>query len=110
MSDVKQRAKESTQWLRTSPDPIATRLRILLNERRLNPEMLVLADCFPDDGQLWFGLLVTPDSKCIQFDFEYWHKSVEQGVFSEWVDLTDRFRDTAYRDRFSAAIELIGKI
>ena len=87
--EMRLRVEESTQWLRAADDPVAARLRALLRERGFDPERLVLADCFPDDSAFWFGLLVTPDRRCIQFGFDHLHQALAEGTFSEWKDMTD---------------------
>lgn len=108
MATTEEDIVELTTLMRTSDDPFWTRLRELLREKGLDPQTTLLADCFPDDASFEFGLLVTPDRRCIQFGFDYLHKSVGEGVFSEWEDLTDRYRVTPYDQQFSVALDMIG--
>jgi len=105
--DFKERAKQSTTWMQTSHDPEAVRLRALLDDRGLRADEVLLIELFPDDVQFLFGLLITPDRRCIQFGMDYLHKPVDQAVFTEWEDLTGSFSETPYRDQFVAGLELL---
>ena len=96
-----------TNLLRTSPDPIWARHRELLVERGIDPSTSILAQSFPDDAAFEFGILVTHDRHVIQFGLDYLHKSVGEGRFTEWEDITDCYRDTPYSEYASAAIALL---
>ena len=102
-----QRIEEFTHLLRSSDDLLWSRLRFLLREKGLDPQTLLVAESFPDDGQFEFGLIVTQDRKAFQFGFDYLHKTVEEGIFSEWEDLTDHYRETPYDEQISAALKML---
>src|SRR5262245_59658613 len=77
-----------TELLRTSPEPMWARMRALLEERGVSASTSALATSFADDTSFEFGIVVTSDRRVYQFGFDYLHKAVDQGVFTEWVDLT----------------------
>jgi hypothetical protein len=87
-----------------------TRTRHLLEERGISPSTSILATSFPDDTSFEFGVIVTSDGRVYQFGFEYLGKSVEQGVFTEWVDLTERHASSPYSDDVAAALEILADI
>jgi hypothetical protein len=107
MNVVVQRIQEFSRLLQTSTDPLWCRLRFLLSEKGLNPQALLVADFFPDDCQFEFGLVVAQDHSVFQFGFDYLHKTVEEGAFSEWEELTDHFRETPYDEQISAALQML---
>jgi len=98
-----------TELLRTSPDPIWRRARELLQERGISSATSILATSFPDDTSFEFGVVVTDDRRVYQFGLDYIHKPVEQGVFTEWVDLTERHAGSPYSDDVAAALELLSE-
>jgi len=97
------------ELLRTSPDPIWRRARELLEERGISSATSILATSFPDDASFEFGVVVTDDRRVYQFGLDYLHKPVEQGVFTEWVDLTERHAGSPYSDDVAAALELLSE-
>jgi hypothetical protein len=106
-------ARLSTELLRTSGDPIWTRLRELLRQRDIDPITAVVADFFPDDVDLEFGVLLTPDGHVYEFDFTYGSRGdiktkTATGQISDWREMTDRWRDRPYRNQIEAAIPLLG--
>ena len=99
--------RELTTLLRSSGDPFWRRLRDLLIERGVSPPRAVLAECFPDDNSFEFGIVVKEDGSVFQFGFEYLKRPQAEGVFSEWEELTSRFRATPHRDSIEAALNLV---
>ena len=53
-----------------------------------------------------FGIVVTNDRRVYQFGFNYLDKPVEQGDFTEWLDLTERHASSPYREEVAAALDL----
>jgi hypothetical protein len=98
---------ELSRRLHTSSDPLWARLRTLLHERGLRPEDLLLVECFPDDTQFEFGIVVTPDRDVFEFGLDYLHKTVEHGVFSEWRNLSENYQATPHRAGIAIALEMI---
>ncbi len=96
-----------TALLRSGVDPFWVRLRELLSERGLALDKLMLASSFPDDTNLEFGIVVTNDRRVYQFAFDYLDKPVEQGKFTEWVDLTERHASSPYHEEVAAALDLL---
>ena len=85
------------------------RTRQLLEERGVSPSTSILATSFPDDTSFEFGVVVTSDGRVYQFGLDYLHKPVEEGVFTEWVDLTDRHSSSPYSDDVAAALGLLAE-
>ena len=106
MNSAQERAAELTALLRSSEDPLWRRLRSLLEAKGLQPTTVTVADLFRDDTSLEFGLIVTPDHRVFQFDFDYLHKTVPTGVFSEWRDITATWQGSPYQQQVSAALRV----
>jgi hypothetical protein len=110
MSDV---AEQSTRLMRNDPDRLWSRLRDLLRERGLDPNVVVLAQFFPDDTNLEFGIIVTPGHGVYTFDLRYGSGDLKQqaetAYFSDWRDLTTWWRDSPYRKDVAAAMDLLSR-
>jgi hypothetical protein len=100
---------QCTQLLRKSEDPMWVRMRALLQERGVSPSTSILATSFPDDTSFEFGIVVTSDRQVFQFGLDYLHKPIEQGVFTEWIDLTERYTGLPYSDDVAAAFGLLAE-
>jgi hypothetical protein len=98
-----------TALLRNSTDPMWTRLRQLLLEHGVAVETAILATSFPDDTSFEFGVVVTIDRRVYQFGLDYLHKPVEQGSLTEWVDLTERYTSSPYREEVAVALDLLAE-
>jgi hypothetical protein len=96
-----------TELLRTSADPMWARLRQLLLEHGIAVETAILATSFPDDTSFEFGVVVTSDRRVYQFGLDYLHKPVEQGDFTEWVELTERHASSPYSEEVATALDLL---
>jgi hypothetical protein len=106
-------AELSTNLLRNDPGPLWSRLRELLVERGLDPKVVALAQLFPDDTDMEFGIVVTPGREVFTFDLRYGDgdliRQAASSYISEWRILTDWWRDSPYREDVIAAIELLGR-
>ena len=71
--------------------------------------MAILATSFPDDTSFEFGVVVTKDRRVYQFGLDYLHKRVEQGTFTEWLDLTEGYASSPYREEVAAAFDLLAE-
>ena len=80
---------ELTHRLRSDPDAVWARMRSLLGERGVDPSKSLLLDFFTDDSNLYWGLVVTPDRRAIQFDYAYAGREPSDGTFASWTDVTD---------------------
>lgn len=100
-----------TALLREDPDPMWDRLRVLLTERDIDPQLAVLAECFEDDVHLEFCVLVTPDREVFEFDFVHGRGDIKTqmrtGVIANWARHTDDWRDRPYRSSVSVAFDLL---
>jgi hypothetical protein len=83
------------------------RMRALLEERWVSASTSALATSFPDDTSFEFGIVVTSDRRIYQFGLDYLHKAVDQGVFTEWIDLTEHHASSPYRDEVCAAFAVV---
>ena len=104
---TKQEIVSLTALLRSGVDPFWVRLRELLSERGVAVDTVILASSFPDDRDFEFGIVVTNDRRVYQFGFDYSDKSVEQGDFTQWLDLTERHASSPYREEVAAALDLL---
>jgi len=69
-----------TELMRTSVErPYWVRLRDLLHERGINPNEAVMAQSFPDDAQLEFGIVVTPEAKLSSLTTTTWASRKARG-------------------------------
>jgi hypothetical protein len=98
-----------TALLRNSADPMWARLRQLLLEHGVSVDTAVLATSFPDDTRFEFGVVVTSDRRVYQFGLDYLHKPVDQGTFTEWVDLTEDHASSPYREAVAVALDLLAE-
>jgi hypothetical protein len=107
MSTQRDAVLRCTELLRTSPEQMWARMRELLEERGVSPGTSVLATSFPDDTSFEFGVVVTSNRRVYQFGLAYLHKPVTQGVFTEWVNLTERHASSPYHDDVAAAFAVL---
>lgn len=105
-------AEANTRLLRESDDPFWVRLRDLLAEQGLDWRKAAMAQCFPDDGALEFGIVVAADGEVYEFDFTHGRGDIttamKSGVLSDWRRTTDRWRDRPFREDVVDAFELLG--
>ena len=104
-------AELSTRLLRKSGDPVWARLRELLRARGLDPGQVALANLFPDDTNMEFGIVVTPDGRVYEFDLTYGKGDLRRqavtATISDWRDRTADWRDTTDRGDIEAAFDLL---
>lgn len=110
MRDKTAQIEYLTALLRMDEDPFWNRIRQLLCERGIGVETVLLADCFPDDAQFEFGLVVGAGGRVFQFGIDYLEKRVEEGTFTEWHELTERWQSTPSRGQISSALEMPKKL
>jgi hypothetical protein len=87
-----------TKDLRFSDDPLFRRLRELLSARGVDAGGAWLVELFPDDTAFQFGVLIAADRRVFQFGYDHLHRGVGEGYLEEWVDLTDGWHLTPYRE------------
>lgn len=106
-------AEVETRLLRTDDDPFWVRLRELVTQRGIDPQQAALAISFPDDSNLEFGILVTPDLDVYEFDFVYGlgdiKTSIRTGTLAAWNRTTDRWRERPFRADVEAAMAIIDR-
>lgn len=106
-------AEASTRLLRGSSDPLYARVRQLLTERGVDVEHSALAAFFPDDTNMEFGVVVTPDRRVYEFDLHYGKGDLTQQVapaqITDWRDRTDWWRDMPRRTDVEDAMRLLDR-
>jgi hypothetical protein len=95
--------------LHKSSDPMWVRIRSLLAEKGIDPQSSLLVEIFPDDYQLFFGLIISPDDLVYQFDYNYRDTTIGNGVFSRWADITDNYEKTPYSKLVNSAFRKSNK-
>jgi hypothetical protein len=75
-----------TEVLRSSSEPMWSRIRELLRQRGIEPATSALVQFFPDDTSFQYAILATNDGRLFQFGFDYLHRSEADGYFAEWRD------------------------
>lgn len=105
-------AEASTRLLREGDEPVYARLRILLAERGLDASKVALATFFPDDTDMEFGVVVTPDRHVYEFDLHYGggdlRHQAETAMITSWRDRTDWWDSTPHRQEIEDALRLLG--
>lgn len=106
-------AVANTNLLRGSDDPFWTRLRELLRARRIDSASSAIATCFPDGGDLEFGIVVTSDGEVFEFDFVYGSRGdikarTNAAVFADWRRTTELWPDRPWREEVRAAFGILG--
>jgi hypothetical protein len=105
-------AEASTRLLRESNEPIWVRLGALLVERGVDVDRSAMATLFPDDTDMEFGVIVTPDRRVYEFDLHYGSGDlVEQAAtatITDWRDRTGWWESTSSRPDIEDAVRIIG--
>ena len=104
-------AEASTRLLRESDDPLWARLRMLLAERGIDPSRCALGALFPDDTDMEFGVVVTPDRAVFEFDLHHGtgdltHQA-ETAFVSDWRNITDWWESSSSRQYVEDALPLL---
>jgi hypothetical protein len=87
-------------------------LRVLLDEREVDPQTAILADLFPDDVEQEFGLLVTDDRRVIEFVVHYGRlgdlkRQAADAAIHEWQDITSWWDATPHASTIRDALNLL---
>jgi len=69
-------------------------------------EKVIIADLFPDDYCFDFGLVVTGEGNVFQFGYVYPPNEEEKGKFTEWNELTEKWKQTPYAEQIKVALLL----
>jgi hypothetical protein len=97
--------------MRSDEGPVWTRLRELLRERGVQPSEVVLADLFPADTDMEFGVVLTSDGRDYEFDLVHGRGDLREqaasAVIADWRDGTEWWRDTPHRAEIEAAFRLL---
>jgi len=102
----------STRLLRGSYEPLFERLRALLSERDVDAQTAILVDCFPDDVDQEFGLVVTRERQVIQFVVRYGRlgdlkQQAADAVIADWNDITSFWDATPHASTIRIALDLV---
>jgi len=108
-SDAKAEIVQVTNYLRNSKDLLWVRLKQLLEGKDLDLNSLILAESFEDGDDLEFGVVVTRAGKVFKFDMSYLGKSIEQGEFISWEEISDSWTGSPYHNRIQSSLELFSE-
>lgn len=102
----KSEIEKNTKLLRTDSASFWVRLRQLLSERGVNPELAFLAYSYEEDYQFDYGIVVSPDGHVFQYGFDFLLKDVSEGVFAEWNDMTNQYQRSPYAKEIEIALNM----
>lgn len=98
---------ELTQLMRKREDPLWSRIRELLEEKGLEINKSILVDCFPDDEDFEFGIVLTKEQTVFQFGFNYLDSPISKGAFSEWKNITNTWQTSPYRKQIELGLQML---
>ena len=101
------RIAKLTDSLRRSDDGLFPRLRVLLEERGIDPGQSVLVEMFSDDREFEYGILVTAEERVYQFGLDCQGRTPESAELIEWIDWTRTYHLAAFKSHVEAALELL---
>jgi hypothetical protein len=102
--------RKNTELMQCSDDPLWVRIRHLIKEKGLVPETSVLAYSYPEDLHFELGVIVTADRKVYQYGFDYLHRDISTGTFTEWKDLTANYEKSAFSSHIENALLVAGEL
>ena len=94
---------ELTDAIRNSDRSFAAGIRRCLKEKGISVETAIIADLFPDDHCLDFGLVVTGEGAVFQFGYRYPANQEQRGKFTEWTELTGTWERSPYSEQVNVA-------
>jgi hypothetical protein len=101
----------STDLLRTGSEPSWVRWRELLREKGLDPTAIILADMYPDDPGMEFGIVVVPEGRVYEFDFIYGkgdlRTSAATSTIWNWRDRSHDWREGGHQKAVEAGFRLL---
>ncbi len=100
-----QRLEDLTLTFRVSDDPATARLRALAADKGLEADKTVVVEWRADEPGREYGVFVAPDKRVFQFVLNQDPGSDKEPVFSEWIELTDTYRDLPWGPRIRRALE-----
>jgi hypothetical protein len=101
--------REFTELLRTGKETFWQRLRAELDSRGIDPARTLLVESFEDDYRLEFGILISPDGRVIQYDYDFYsHGDIARGRFTRWDDLTERYEGLPWQAAIETALAMHG--
>jgi hypothetical protein len=89
--------RKNTKTMKESDQPLWVRIRELLQQKGLDPAGVVLAYSYPEDLNFEYGIIVTADEQVFQYGFDYLHKNISDGIFTEWNDITANYQSSPYK-------------
>jgi hypothetical protein len=101
----------STDLLRAGVEPTWVRLRELLQEKGLDPSAVVLAEMYPDDPGMEFGIVVAPGGAVYEFDFIYGKGDLQTQAATatiwNWRDRSLDWQKGTHRRAVEAGLRLL---
>ena len=106
-------AESSTRLLREGKNPLHVRLRVLLADKGIDGSTCVLAAFFPDDTNMEFGVVVTPERQVYEFDFYYGPGDLTNRVatayIGDWRDSSDWWQSSPSRGYVEDALSMLDR-
>jgi hypothetical protein len=103
-------AQASTRLLRESDEPVWARFRVIFAERGIDPDRWALVAGFPDDTDMEFGVVVTPEHAVYEFDLRYGKgdlaKRAKAAFVSDWRNITNGWKSKPHRQDIEDALAL----
>jgi hypothetical protein len=97
-----------TALLRSGDSPFWRRHRECLREMGIDVSTSLLVQSFPADVDQELGVLVTEDSRVIEFELSY-HRTgdPQDAVIARWEDITETWRHSHLARDVAAGLELL---
>ena len=110
----KQIIAANTEYLRLGDHPFWARLRHQLEVKGVDPYRAVWAKSERGLGDFEYGFVVSADRRVYQYTFTWEGTLHETGIFTEWQDITDHWRQLTgdfqgvlHRDSIALALEVL---
>ena len=102
--------QELTTILRESEDALVKGVRSCLKKKGLEPNNIIVAEWFPDDVDFEYGIVVDSKNQVFQFGYDYHDKNASEGEFSEWLDITNNWKEIPLCQSVEIALKNYEKI
>lgn len=97
-----------TAFLRSDNSPFWSRHRECLHDMGIDVGTSLLVQSFPEDVDQELGVLVTKDSRVIEFELSY-HRTgdPQDAVVDRWEDITETWRHSHVAREVAVGLELL---
>jgi hypothetical protein len=97
-----------TALLRSDDSPFWSRHRECLRDMGIDVSTSLLVQSFPEDVDQELGVLITEDSRVIEFEMSY-HRTghPQDAVIARWEDMTESWRHSHVAREVATGLELL---